>query len=183
MGRPPRLERRRAQQPVGQLAIREPQQLTDLADIELLHGLLQPREQELPRLCRLQILVVGLRRSLLDPSTSTTSSVDHDRVPFGQVPSELSAGNAHSTPPPSLSSFLEIVLINSKLFFDQKFDILECMNGIEKQIEYWRQAGLRGFKTAQDLYKTKHYDACLFFCHLALEKLLKGLVVQNTKQH
>lgn len=56
------------------------------------------------------------------------------------------------------------------------------MNGVQKQIDYWRLAGHRNFKTTQDLYKTKHYDACLFFCHLALEKLLKGLVVQQTKQ-
>jgi len=33
------------------------------------------------------------------------------------------------------------------------------------------------------LFKLKHYSHCLFFCHLSLEKLLKGLVVKETKTH
>ena len=56
------------------------------------------------------------------------------------------------------------------------------MQGMQKQIDYWKQTGSRNLKTASDLYKTWHYDACLFFCHLALEKTLKGLVVQHTKE-
>jgi len=36
--------------------------------------------------------------------------------------------------------------------------------------------------TAEDLLKTKHYDSCLFFCHLALEKALKGIIVRKTYQ-
>lgn len=53
---------------------------------------------------------------------------------------------------------------------------------VEKQLVFWKTSADRNLKTAQDLYKTKHYDACLFFCHLALEKYLKGLVVFSTNE-
>lgn len=54
------------------------------------------------------------------------------------------------------------------------------MKDIDKQVIFWKTTGERNLITSQDLFKTKHYDACLFFCHLALEKHLKGLVVLNT---
>lgn len=38
------------------------------------------------------------------------------------------------------------------------------------------------WKTAQSLWTSKRYDACLFYCHLTLEKLLKGLITQETKK-
>ena len=41
---------------------------------------------------------------------------------------------------------------------------------------------MRDWKTAQGLFEIKRYDACLFFCHLTLEKFLKGLVVLHTKK-
>jgi len=53
---------------------------------------------------------------------------------------------------------------------------------MDKQIDYWKKSADHDWKTALDLFKTKHYDACLFFCHLTLEKILKGLVVEHTNQ-
>lgn len=53
---------------------------------------------------------------------------------------------------------------------------------IVEQTKFWRQAANRDWKTAGDLFKTKHYDACLFFCHLCLEKSLKGLIVGLTRK-
>ncbi len=55
------------------------------------------------------------------------------------------------------------------------------MQGKEHQMKYWHQAAIRTLETADDLYRLKHRDACLFFGHLALEKLLKGLIVKRTK--
>ncbi|OIO38834.1 MAG: hypothetical protein AUJ72_01860 [Candidatus Omnitrophica bacterium CG1_02_46_14] len=52
---------------------------------------------------------------------------------------------------------------------------------MKSHIEYWKKSAQKNWKTSLDLFKTKHYDACLFFCHLTIEKLLKGLVVQETK--
>lgn len=51
---------------------------------------------------------------------------------------------------------------------------------MNKQINYWKKSAEHNWKTALDLLKTKHYDACLFFCHLTLKKILKGLAVQHT---
>ncbi len=56
------------------------------------------------------------------------------------------------------------------------------MKAINRQISYWTISAERNWQTAQVLYKFKHYDACLFFCHLTIEKLLKGLVVLETDQ-
>ncbi|MFH1030647.1 MAG: HEPN domain-containing protein [bacterium] len=53
---------------------------------------------------------------------------------------------------------------------------------IQEIIDYWHAAGFRDWKTAQSLWELKRYDACLFFCHLTIEKLLKGLVVIKTKE-
>lgn len=56
------------------------------------------------------------------------------------------------------------------------------MKNTAKQIAYWKESAGRNWKTAQGLLKLKHYDACLFFCHLTLEKMLKGLVVKETNK-
>lgn len=55
------------------------------------------------------------------------------------------------------------------------------MKQLDIQLQYWKISAKRNLKTASNLYKNKHRDACLFFCHLALEKGLKGLIVQNTR--
>lgn len=39
------------------------------------------------------------------------------------------------------------------------------------------------FITAESLFNGKRYHHCLFFCHLVIEKLLKGLIYKNTSQH
>lgn len=51
-----------------------------------------------------------------------------------------------------------------------------------QHIAYWKNAAVKDLQIADDLFKTKHYDATLFYCHLALEKQLKGLFVKNSKQ-
>ncbi|MBI2436427.1 MAG: HEPN domain-containing protein [Candidatus Magasanikbacteria bacterium] len=52
---------------------------------------------------------------------------------------------------------------------------------LKNQIVYWRSSAKKDWKTAEYLFLGKYYDACLFFCHLAIEKLLKGMVVIETK--
>ena len=42
--------------------------------------------------------------------------------------------------------------------------------------DFWFRSSKDDFKVAQDLFALKHFDHCLFFCHLALEKFLKGLI-------
>jgi len=54
---------------------------------------------------------------------------------------------------------------------------------IQKVVDFWRESAQRNFETADFLFKGKKYADCLFFCHLAIEKTLKGLIVKKTKTH
>lgn len=45
-----------------------------------------------------------------------------------------------------------------------------------EQINYWLVSSGRDWDTALGLFRMKRFDYCLFFTHLALEKLLKGLI-------
>lgn len=52
----------------------------------------------------------------------------------------------------------------------------------EKLVEAWVRSAQEELDLACELYISKRYTHCLFFCQLALEKLLKALIVnkQNT---
>lgn len=56
------------------------------------------------------------------------------------------------------------------------------MTNFNKQIKYWPESAEKNWQVAQSLFRNKHYDACLFFVHLSIEKLIKGLVVIETKK-
>jgi len=51
-----------------------------------------------------------------------------------------------------------------------------------KQIEYWRTGAEEDFAAAQSLLEKGHLRHALFFAHLALEKMLKALVTQRTRE-
>lgn len=50
-------------------------------------------------------------------------------------------------------------------------------------IEYWKKGAADDLDTAQELIKAKKYHHALFFCHLAIEKLIKGLIFHKTNEH
>lgn len=50
----------------------------------------------------------------------------------------------------------------------------------EEHIKHWLKSAKDDWKTARYLLDGNRYSACLFFTHLAIEKLLKGLVVIQT---
>ena len=52
---------------------------------------------------------------------------------------------------------------------------------VKEYVEYWWITAANDKKTLDALYKSKRYDAALFFGHIILEKILKALVVENTK--
>lgn len=56
------------------------------------------------------------------------------------------------------------------------------MININDHSTHWKTLATRDWKTAQALYEVKRYDACLFFCHLCLEKILKGIVMISTRK-
>ena len=54
---------------------------------------------------------------------------------------------------------------------------------LEKNIKYWLKGSKKDFQVAQDLFELKYYSQCLFFCHLSVEKLLKGMVIKATNDY
>ena len=53
------------------------------------------------------------------------------------------------------------------------------MTDVAKQVAFWRDSSEEDWDVAAELIKTRHARHGLFFAHLALEKLLKALVVQK----
>ncbi|MBU1956526.1 MAG: HEPN domain-containing protein [Patescibacteria group bacterium] len=52
---------------------------------------------------------------------------------------------------------------------------------IKNIVEYWRKTAKRDYDTMLSLFKSKRYPESLFFGHIVLEKILKGLVVKEIK--
>jgi len=52
---------------------------------------------------------------------------------------------------------------------------------IKKIVKYWEVTAEHDYETMVALFKSKRYSDSLFFGHIILEKILKGLVVQKTK--
>lgn len=53
----------------------------------------------------------------------------------------------------------------------------------QKSIKYWLESSDKDFQAAESLFEKKLYPQCLFFCHLALEKFLKALVIKRIRQY
>lgn len=53
----------------------------------------------------------------------------------------------------------------------------------EKTARYWLDGAIYDLETGQTLLRSKKYPYALFFGHLALEKLLKAIVVKRTGEH
>ncbi len=54
---------------------------------------------------------------------------------------------------------------------------------IEKTVGYWLESAEYDMDVADAMYEKGKYPYALFMGHLALEKLLKALVVKNTHKH
>ena len=50
---------------------------------------------------------------------------------------------------------------------------------LEEHIQYWLDSAEHDWETAKNLYLTGKYDWCLFIGHLVLERILKGIFVQD----
>jgi len=50
-------------------------------------------------------------------------------------------------------------------------------------ISYWLEEADNDLKVADDLFEKENYSYSLFFGHLALEKILKGIFVKKNKLH
>lgn len=57
------------------------------------------------------------------------------------------------------------------------------LKDVLKIVNHWLAASNHDFEVARSLFRTGKYDYCLFLCHLMLEKILKALVANVTKDH
>ena len=57
------------------------------------------------------------------------------------------------------------------------------MKNTKEIIEYWIKTARHDYKTMQSLFESKRYSDSLFYGHIVLEKVLKALVIQKTKEH
>lgn len=53
---------------------------------------------------------------------------------------------------------------------------------LQQRIDYWRKTAAHDYETMNGLFKIKRYSDSLFYGHIVLEKILKGLVVKETKK-
>ena len=60
---------------------------------------------------------------------------------------------------------------------------VRSINNIKRTADYWLSGSKYDLETADVLLIGKKYPYALFMGHLALEKLLKALVVQYTNEH
>jgi HEPN domain-containing protein len=54
---------------------------------------------------------------------------------------------------------------------------------VEKTVSYWLESAEYDVGVAESLFRSRKYPYALFFGHLALEKVLKALVVKETRKH
>ena len=62
-------------------------------------------------------------------------------------------------------------------------DTLRVTIDLTKTIAYWLESADYDLETGKTLLRSKRYPYALFFGHLALEKILKALVVKQTVNH
>ena len=51
---------------------------------------------------------------------------------------------------------------------------------VQKQIDFWRTSSDEDLAAAESLLEKEHFRHCLFFAHLAIEKMLKAHVTRQT---
>lgn len=54
---------------------------------------------------------------------------------------------------------------------------------VEKTVKYWMDTAKYDLETGNSLIQVKKFPYAFFFGHLAIEKLLKAIVVETTKEH
>ena len=64
---------------------------------------------------------------------------------------------------------------------DNVFNDNQTTMDIQKQIDYWTTGSDEDLAAAQDLLEKNHLRHTLFLAHLALEKMIKALVVRQTQ--
>jgi len=54
---------------------------------------------------------------------------------------------------------------------------------VDKTVNYWTESAEYDLETGKNLLESKKFPYALFFAHLAIEKVLKAIVVKSTGEH
>ena len=54
---------------------------------------------------------------------------------------------------------------------------------VDNTVKYWAESAAYDLETGKSLLESKRFPYALFFGHLALEKILKALVVKSMREH
>ena len=57
------------------------------------------------------------------------------------------------------------------------------MEDAERMVAYWREHAQYDLDTAESLFSSSRFPYCLFMCHLAVEKMLKSIIVREMQSH
>lgn len=55
------------------------------------------------------------------------------------------------------------------------------VNDLTKLLKYWTESQELDWKMHKSLLKSKHYGPSLFYLHLSMEKLIKAIIVRDTR--
>ena len=53
---------------------------------------------------------------------------------------------------------------------------------VKQMVNYWIRSAAEDLLTAENLFDSKRYLPCLFYCHLFVEKIIKAIIVKQTNQ-
>ena len=77
---------------------------------------------------------------------------------------------------------VEVSIQNMKQYLLYTFNMLYFLREYKRTSNSLETFGWPGLEDRARAFRDQKIRCCLFFCHLSLEKLLKGLVVIHTKQ-
>lgn len=77
---------------------------------------------------------------------------------------------------------LKIDFDNEGLEKRNLFVLKYFMSSKKEMVRMWMDGARRNANVASDSFKMKHYDWCLFFWHLVLEKTIKARIVQQSRE-
>ncbi|MBI3671464.1 HEPN domain-containing protein [Candidatus Azambacteria bacterium] len=54
---------------------------------------------------------------------------------------------------------------------------------VRKLTKYWLESSKHDYDTMISLFESKRFSDALFYGHIVLEKILKALIIKNTKEY
>jgi HEPN domain-containing protein len=73
--------------------------------------------------------------------------------------------------------------LTNYLALSPKLGYNRIVTGLKKTTLNWIASAKYDFESAQHMFNTKRYIHVIFFCHLAIEKMLKAIIAESQDRH